>query len=116
MDSILLTIKNMLGIEISFDGFDTDIIVNINNAFMTLNQLGIGPTDCYSITGIEELWSDFLESSTNLESIKIYIYLKTRLAFDPPLNSFLVKAIETQVSELEWRLNTQIEFNTTTLV
>lgn len=106
----------MLGIERDFDGFDTDIIIGINNAFMFLNQLGIGPADSYSITGIDELWSDFLDSTTNLESIKSYIYLKTKLAFDPPLNSFLVKAIETQISELEWRLNTQIEFNTTTVV
>lgn len=110
-NSILLTIKKMLGIENSSDGFDTDIIISINNAFMNLNQLGIGPSESYKIDNANNLWSDFIESN-NLEAIKSYIYLKTRLLFDPPANSFLVSAIESQIKELEWRLNTQIEFNT----
>jgi len=76
---------------------------------MSLNQLGVGPLEGYSISGIEEKWSDFLGAVTNVEAIKSYIYLKVRLLFDPPSNSFLVEAINNQILELEWRLAVQVE-------
>lgn len=110
MESILLTIKKMLAIESDFDGFDTDIIVAINTAFMSLNQLGIGPEDGYSINDTEKKWSDYFGAKINLEGVKTYIYLKTRLIFDPPSNSFLVDAIARQIEELEHRLIDQMEF------
>jgi len=109
MDSILLTIKKMLGIETDYDGFDVDIIVGINSAFMSLNQLGVGPEIGYGITTIDDEWADFLVADTNLEGVKSYVYLKTRLLFDPPSNSFLVDAITKQITELEWRLNVQAD-------
>lgn len=104
MDSILLSIKKLLGVETDFDGFNTDIIFGINTAFTSLYQLGIGPETGYSITGIDDLWSDFFGTAVNIESVKSYIYLKVRLIFDPPLNSFLVDSIQRQINELEWRL------------
>jgi len=104
MDSILLTIRKMLGITADFDGFDTDIIVALNTAFMSLNQLGIGPSVGFVVSDEEQVWSDFLGTTTNLDGIKSYIYLKTRLLFDPPSNGFLVASIDRQLTELEWRL------------
>ena len=109
MDSILLTIKKLLGIENDYDGFDNDIILAINTAFMSLNQLGVGVEEGYSISGIADVWSDFLLTSTNLEGVKSYIYLKTRLLFDPPTNSFLIEAINRQIEELGWRLLIQAD-------
>lgn len=44
-DSILQSIKKLLGISKEDTSFDTDIIIDINSEFMTLNQLGIGPKD-----------------------------------------------------------------------
>lgn len=109
-DSILLTVKKMLGIAEEYLAFDIDLIVNINSVFLTLNQLGVGPTSPYSIKGLEETWSDFLgEQRDKLAGVETYVYLKTRLLFDPPTNSFLVDAIQKQCNELEWRLNTQVE-------
>lgn len=47
-ESILLTIKRMLGIEDpSYEVYDQDLIVYINSAFMLLNQLGIGLDKCF---------------------------------------------------------------------
>ena len=40
--SILNTIKKMLGLDANYTTFDTDIIVHINSALMTLTQLGVG--------------------------------------------------------------------------
>lgn len=108
-DSILITIKNMLGITKDYNVFDSDLIVHINSTFTILSQLGIGPEQGFSISGDEEIWADFLEEKTNYEFIKTFIYLKVRLAFDPPTNSFLVTAIEKQISELEWRLYMEAE-------
>lgn len=109
MDSILDTIKKMLGVEIDNDAFDTDIIIHINSALMTLNQIGVGPAECYVISSSTEKWSDFLGTNISLELVKSYIYQKVRLIFDPPTNSTLLEAMSRQITEFEWRLNVQAE-------
>jgi hypothetical protein len=109
IDSILASVKKSLGVEEDFSGFDNDILVGINSAFMALTQLGVGPEEGFSVTGSEEEWSDFLTNSTNVEGAKIYTILKTRLVFDPPANSFVTTAINEQIKELEFRLIVQTE-------
>lgn len=109
-DSILLTVKKMLGIAEEYIAFDIDLIVDINSVFLTLNQLGVGPKTPYRIDGSKETWNDFLQDQReDLPAVETYVYLKTRLLFDPPTNSFLVDAIQKQCDELEWRLNIQVE-------
>lgn len=110
-DSILDTIKQLLGIEAEDTAFDTDVIVHINSALMTLNQLGVGPSAAFSIQDKDDIWEDFLEKSTDLEAVKTYIYLKVRTVFDPPSSSAVLEAMNRSISELEWRLNVQVEKN-----
>lgn len=107
MDSILLTIKTLIGGAVAeCEDFDNDIIVNINSSLSILHQLGLGPKNGFKITDGNETWAEFLGENINyLEDAKIYVYLRTRLVFDPPVNSFLTKAFEDQIKELEWRLN-----------
>jgi hypothetical protein len=112
MDSILTSIKKLLGIEEKYTQFDQDIIIHINSALMALNQLGIGPTAGFTITDDTAIWSDVLGESINLEAIKSYIYMKVRLIFDPPTSSFVLDAIDNQIKELEWRLIVQVEGGT----
>lgn len=107
-NSIFLTVKKMLGIAEEYHAFDLDIITNINSVFLTLNQLGVGTVDPYQITGETETWNDF-QGETVIPGLQTYVYLKTRLAFDPPTNSFLVDNIQKQIAELEWRMNVQVE-------
>lgn len=109
MDSILTSIKKALGIEREYDHFDPEIIMAINTVLMTLNQVGVGPEDGYFITGDEESWKVYLEDSMKLEAVKTYVYLKVRLIFDPPANSYLLESIKNQINELEWRLNVKAE-------
>ena len=109
MESILTTIKKLLGITEEYKHFDDDIKVHINMVLMTLNQIGIGPDDPYVVTSEMETWDDFLKEAKHLEAVKTYVYLKVRLAFDPPANSSLIEAINRQISELEWRLNVVAE-------
>lgn len=109
MDSILTSIKKLLGIAADYTHFDTDVIIHINSAFDILNQLGVGPSEGFKITDESEVWTDFIEDTTKLESIKTYIYLKVSLWFDPPTSSAILSAKERQISELEWRLNVAAE-------
>lgn len=109
MNSILTTTKKLLGIEEDYEHFDLDIITNINAVFLTLNQLGVGPPGGFSITNKSTTWDEYLGGDKNLESIKIYIALKTRLMFDPPTSSFVIDAMNRQIEEYEWRLNTHVD-------
>lgn len=109
VNSILTSTKKLLGIEEDYEYFDTDIIIAINSTFFTLMQLGIGPKEGFSISNKTKTWTDFLDERKDLEAVKSYIFLKTKLIFDPPQTSFLLDAIKQQVSEIEWRLNVQVE-------
>ena len=111
MESVLTTIKKMLGIAADYTHFDSDIIVHINSVLMTLNQLGVGPETQTFIGSDMDTWDKILGDITNLEAVKTYIYLKVRLLFDPPTSSFVVDSMNRQASELEWRLNVQAETN-----
>lgn len=103
MDSILTSIKKLLGIEEEYEHFDADIIMHINSAFMILTQLGVGPSEGFSIQDAETVWTDFIPES-NLEAVKTYTHLKVRLFFDPPTNSAVISSMERVINELEWRL------------
>ena len=109
MNSILTSIKKMLGIPEEDSAFDNDIIMHINTVFGILTQMGVGSQDGFSITGYEETWDSFTENQTKLEMVKSYIYLKVRLLFDPPQNSSLIESINRLISELEWRLNVAVD-------
>ena len=109
MENILDSIKKLLGIDEMDLNFDQELIMHINSVFMVLNQLGIGPVGGFKISSNEEVWTDFVGTRLDLESVKSYIYLKVRLLFDPPQNSFLVGSIEKQIEEFEWRLQVQVE-------
>lgn len=106
MASILDSIKKMLGIDPVYTEFDSEIIVNINSVFFTLKQLGVGPTTTFAIADKNDVWADFSDT-VDLEAIKMYIYLKVRLGFDPPSSSFVLASIENQIKELEFRLNVE---------
>ena len=109
MDSILTSIKKLLGITEEYENFDQDIIMHINSAFMILNQLGVGPKSGFSISDKSSTWDEFIPESSNLEAVKTYVYLKVKLMFDPPLSSTVIEAIKSQINELEWRLNISVD-------
>lgn len=109
MESILTSIKKLLGITEDYEHFDADIIMHINSVFMILNQLGVGPEKGFSISDETATWNDYLPDATNLEAVKSYIHLKVKLLFDPPLSSSVMESMQHMISELEWRLNVQAE-------
>jgi hypothetical protein len=104
-DSILNSIKKIVGLVESDTSFDTDIIMHANTVFSVLNQLGIGPTDGFMIEDSAPTWDDFLAGDNRLNMVKTYIYLRVRLLFDPPSTSFVIESLNEQIKELEVRMS-----------
>jgi hypothetical protein len=109
MESILTSIKKLLGIAEEYEHFDADIIMHINSVLMILNQLGVGPAEGFSIEDDTSTWMEFLPDTTSLEAVKTYVHLRVKLLFDPPLNSSVIESINRMISELEWRINLAAE-------
>lgn len=109
MDSILTSVKKLLGIAEEYNHFDPDIIMHINSVFMILTQLGVGPSEGFSIEDDIPVWTDFVSNTATLEAVKSYVYVKVKLLFDPPLSSAVIEATERMAKELEWRINVAAE-------
>ena len=108
-DSILDSIKKLLGFDPDYTAFDTDIMIHINSTIMGLEQLGVGNNN-YQISSKDDTWGNYLAgTNVNLEAVKSFIYLKVRLIFDPPATSFTIEAYQKQIAEYEWRLFLQAE-------
>ena len=108
-ESILGTIKKMLGITYDYEQFDVDIIIHINSAFATLAQIGSELKEGYTIADKYNVWSEYTEDVKILDMIKTYIYLKTRLIFDPQASSMVAEAIKSTIKELEFRIQLQTD-------
>ena len=106
-DSILDTVKKMLGVDLVDDSFDMELIIFINDVFSKLNQLAVGPTTTYVIDDRLDKWTDFLLDRADLNMVRTYMYLQVRIAFDPPTNPSLLENMMKRIQEYEWRLNVQ---------
>lgn len=111
MESILTSIKKLLGVPENYAQFDDDIIMHINTVFLNLTQLGVGPATGFFIEDDGAVWSDFvnINEDARLNAIKTYVYLKVKLLFDPPLSPAVIQSMNNMISELEWRLNVAAE-------
>ena len=104
MESILTSIKKMLGIAEEYTHFDADLIMHINSVFAILTQIGVGPSEGFSIKDELSVWEDFVPENSKWELIKSYTYMKVKLLFDPPLSSSVIESMNRIISELEWRI------------
>ena len=104
-DSVLTSIKKLLGIAEEYEHFDADLIMHINSVFSILTQLGVGPSKGFMIEDKNATWKDFISDESKYMLVKSYMHLKVKLLFDPPLSSAVLECYKTQISEYEWRLN-----------
>lgn len=109
MESILTSIKKLLGITEEYAQFDQDIIIHINSVLSILTQLGVGPERGFSIKDETSVWTDFINDDLRLTAVKSYVYLKVKLLFDPPLSSAVIDSTNRMISELEWRINVMVD-------
>lgn len=111
MESILTSVKKMLGITEEYTQFDADIIMHINTVFMILNQLGVGPERCFAIEDDVTTWNEFINGNIykiteeSMEMVKTYMYMKVKMLFDPPSSSIVMQCMNQAISEMEWRLH-----------
>lgn len=110
MESILTSIKKMLGIPKDYEHFDEDLIMHINSVFMILQQLGVGPAEGFYIEDELATWGDFLGDPTIMQMVKSYIHLKVKLIFDPSASSAVTESQKQLIAEFEWRLREAAEF------
>lgn len=118
MESILTSIKAMLGITEQYTHFDAELIMHINSAFSILTQIGVGPSVGFSIQDSYATWTDFMETDARLEMVKTYMYQKVKFMFDPPDRSVIADAMKRQIDELEFRLSVaadEVESDITTI-
>ena len=109
MESILTSIKKLLGITEEYEHFDQDIIMHINSVFMILTQMGVGPEEGFTISDSTTTWNEFTNDDKKIEAVKSYVYLKVRLLFDPPASSVLMEQYKESIKELEFRLGIKYE-------
>jgi len=103
-NGILDTTKKLLGIHPDDPSYDGQIVTSINSVFATLQQLGVGPIDGFSIEDNVVTWDAYLLGDKNLNQVKSYMYLRVRLMFDPPSTSFAIESMQKQADQMEWRL------------
>ena len=104
MESILTSVKKLLGLAEGYTPFDVDVTMHINSTFMILNQLGVGPAEGFAIKDAEAKWEDYLEDDKKIEATKSYMYAKVKLIFDPPTSAAHIEALKGVIAEYEWRL------------
>ena len=109
MDSILASVKKILGITEDYEHFDADIIMHINSVFLILRQMGVGPETPFRIEDETAVWTDFTTDIAQIEMVKTYMGLKVRMIFDPPAQGSVAEAYKAQIAECEWRLNVECD-------
>lgn len=108
-DSILTSIKKLLGSSEEITAFDPDIIMHINSVFLSLHQLGVGPDEGFFIDDAVPTWSDYVSDKLLGNSVKAYVYLNVKLVFDPPANSYAIDSINKLINKHEWRIKEYVE-------
>lgn len=108
-DSILNSVKKLLGLDENYSPFDVDVIMHVNGALADLAQIGVGPDTGFSIKDVSETWVDFLGDDPLLNNVITYVYISVRLIFDPPATSYLIEAYEKRKDELTFRINVTVE-------
>lgn len=106
-ESILNTVKAMLGPSADYDAFDTDILVHINSAFERLCELGVGPSKAFYIEDSTSVWDDFINDCPY--QVIRYIVLYVKRVFDPTANGTIKQAYDEEIDRLEWLMNSVSE-------
>ena len=106
-ESILVSVKKLIGLAPEDDSFDTDLIIHINSAIDVLRQMGIN-SELY-VEDETLTWGDYLPSDEYLQMIKSYVYMKVKKWFDPPQNGTAMEALNSSIAELEWRINVTVD-------
>jgi hypothetical protein len=113
-ESILNSVKKLLGgLVPEYEAFDDQIIMHIDSVFQILYQLGVGPSVPFTIEDDSAVWGDFTTDISTLSMVKSYVGHKVQQIFDPPQSGAVAEAAKRMIDEMEWRLNAQVDPDTT---
>ena len=107
-ESILNSVKKMLGLDTNYHDFDLDIIIHINSVISILLQMGVIKKSIF-VSDETETWSLIIGDRDDMEMIKSYVYLKVKSSFDPPTGG-AAEACNNLIKEYEWRLYSLTNF------
>lgn len=105
-DSILSSVKKLVGISEEDTSFDLDIMLNINAAASTIYQLGVIQKP-FTVTSKEDTYDDLLPGASEdvINQVKMYFVYKTRLGFDSStMSSAVIEVVKELIKESEVRL------------
>ena len=108
-ESILISIKKVIGLASNDESFDEDLFMHINSAIDILRQLGVEIDPSFYLDDDMKTWDEMLPNSSKLQMIKTYLYMKVKKWFDPPQNGTTMDALNTSIAELEWRINVTVD-------
>lgn len=97
---IIKDIKTSLGDDPDSDDFSSEQIMFINAALSRLSQLG---TNLVQIKTGEETWDMLVdeEDKDTIGMIQEYVYISTKLVFDPPTTSGVLSYFQARQQMLE---------------
>lgn len=108
--SILNSIKKLFGLSPEIKDFDQDILININGAIFVLTQVGVGPVDGYTVETEETTYEDFLGESISIaNAVKMFLFYKTKISFDPPTNASVLECLKELAQETLVRIKYQVD-------
>lgn len=108
-NSILNSIKKLIGLDSEDTSFDPDLILHINSAIDVLRQIGVKIDDGFYVEDGAAEWDDLIPQGYVLNQIKTYLWMKVRKWFDPPQNGTTMDALNTSIAELEWRISVAVD-------
>lgn len=108
-DSILSSVKKILGLSDSYTAFDADIIMYINAVLNEMEQMGFPVPEGFEVVDYDETWNDLIGSLSLMNVVKPYMAFKVRMMFDPPTSSILSETLQHQIDRLEWRMNLVVD-------
>ncbi len=107
-DTILGTVKKIVGVAPGDTSFDEDLIIHTNGVLNSLTQIGVGPEEGFIIDDASDKWEDFIGNDLRLAMVKEYVGLRVKQIFDPGSNS-LKEAMSNRIDELEFRISIQVD-------
>lgn len=108
-ESILDTVKKVLGLLPDVTAFDLDIVMHINGVIGSLWQFGVTSDASLAISDNTTLWSAITARQDILNLIRPYMFMRVKFIFDPPASGFAISAMTQQIQQFEWRLVSAVE-------
>lgn len=109
-ESILTSVKAILGLEEDYTPFDNELIIHINSFFEVLHQLGAGRSG-FEIRDKTATWADFIGDGKWVPCIKTWMALRVRQVWDSVESNSLMSMLDEKIDEFTQRIIISLEYD-----